>query len=626
MVLGASAKTSLLLGLLLTAFVSASHAGEIEDSQTIGLFSGEEPVASSSTIPRPTSKIAENVTVITADDILRLNAHTLAEVLQTVPGIQLDLGYRTPGTFTFFNIQGALNSTVLVLVDGIRQNDFDQDIASPAMIPVQQIERIEIVKGAASGSWGSALGGVVNIVTKSPDPDRPLSAMVSGSIGSRFTTDSRGELSGTSGKVGYYLTAGRLSSDGLSPDTAHTVDNLYGKLSYTLPGEGTVTLGVSRQSGEGGEGEGVVPRANILLREDSRSRHSYGFLGFQQPLAGSFALELQGYLTDHDDSLTNRIPGSSGAFEDVNRFTLSDYTRGLRANLSWGDSRNNFVTGVEYLHGHGSARDQLGGAPPVYDRTWDSYALYLGGTCSLGDLAVIPGVRFDSTGLSGNHMSYTLGLTYQLTERTTLRAYAAEGFSLPMLIFDDGTQRVKTVQAGVETGAVPFLWLKATYFLNMLRNVQSLGTVASAASTNENRQGFELEGRTTPFFGLSLGGGYTFLYAEDIDSGGRLKTNGRQTVPPQVYKLSLYYDNAEAAVGGALTGSGAVWNEQSGFPARSDFMLWDLSLHWKPALPPPLTPELFFTAHNLFNGVQTVNTFLGQSATRWYEGGARFRF
>jgi len=113
------------LAALLLSSAGLAQAAEIEDDQTIGIFSEETPALASSPIPRPISKIAENVTVITADDILRLNAHTLAEALQTVPGIQLDFNPRTPSTFTFFNIQGALNSTVLVLIDGIRQNDFD---------------------------------------------------------------------------------------------------------------------------------------------------------------------------------------------------------------------------------------------------------------------------------------------------------------------------------------------------------------------------------------------------------------------------------------------------------------------------------------------------------------------
>ncbi|WP_342673683.1 TonB-dependent receptor plug domain-containing protein, partial [Trichlorobacter lovleyi] len=55
--------------------------------EDLGIIEAQaESVVSASRSPRPASRIAENITVITADDIERLNAHTLAEVLQTVPG------------------------------------------------------------------------------------------------------------------------------------------------------------------------------------------------------------------------------------------------------------------------------------------------------------------------------------------------------------------------------------------------------------------------------------------------------------------------------------------------------------------------------------------------------------
>ena len=214
---------------------------------------------------RPVSKSAENVTVITADDITRINAHTLAEILQTVPGIQLDY-LRTPSSATSYTIQGTSNEEVLVLMDGIRQNGFDQGRTLPGLIPVQQIERIEIIKGAASPVWGAAPGGVINIITKTPVPDRTAAGMVSGSIGSRFTADSRAELSGTASSFGYYLTAGNLRSDGLSPNTATNMNSLYGKLSYLLPGSGSVTAGGSYLSAQPGLNEGDTTRWGVDSR------------------------------------------------------------------------------------------------------------------------------------------------------------------------------------------------------------------------------------------------------------------------------------------------------------------------------------------------------------------------
>jgi vitamin B12 transporter len=174
------------------------------DLQSLGFATGKELNAPGSQTLRPTSKIAENVTVITSEEISHLNAHTLAEVLQTVPGIQFDKVGRTPGMFEFITMQGASSQHILVLVDGISQNESGENMADLGAMTVQQIERVEIIKGGASATWGQALGGVINIVTKSPDPDTPFSGSVYSSLGDRFTTDQRVEVSGTLNQVGYY--------------------------------------------------------------------------------------------------------------------------------------------------------------------------------------------------------------------------------------------------------------------------------------------------------------------------------------------------------------------------------------------------------------------------------------
>ncbi|GFO56781.1 ligand-gated TonB-dependent outer membrane channel [Geomonas sp. Red276] len=613
----------LLAAFLLLLPVATARAAGPEADQPLAIFTDGETTPLPSPATRPVSKIAENVTVITADDISRLNAHTLAEVLQTVPGIQLDY-LRSPTTFAFFNVQGMLNTDILVMIDGIRQNDFDQDIVSPGIIPVQQIERIEIVKGAASGSWGSALGGVINIVTKSPDPDRALAGTLSASTGSRFTADSRIEAAGSAGRFGYYLTAGHLRSSGLSPNTAAALENLYGKGVYTLPGEGTVTLGLSLVADWQGEDDGFVPVRGFIRHENGSNRHRYGFLRLDQPLGGQLSLQVQGYATDREDDLWRgkRDPLAGVVF--TNQFSVQDATRGGKADLVWGDRRNNLTVGGEYGHVHALEDDLMTPAPPFYERTWDSYALHASGTLSLGRVSVLPGARLDATGPWGDRTSSSLGLAYELAEQTTLRAYAAQGFSLPKLASNTGVQRVKTVQGGFETDAIPFLWFKGTYFFNALRDNSSVGP--SAETIDQDIHGYELESRTRPLYGFSISGGYTYLYAVDLTHDQRLQTSAQQTVPTQTYKVALRYDQADAGVRGILTGTGVVWNGAPGFPTASRGMVWDLHLDWKPFPASPLSPELFISAHNLTDTLQTVYTPLYPNAPRWFEGGARLNF
>ncbi len=581
----------------------------------------ELPVTTSRS-PRPSSRIAENVTVITADDIVRLNAHTLSDVLQTVPGIQLDY-LRTPSSFTYFNIQGALNTTVLVLIDGIRQNDFDQNMALPGLIPVQEIERIEIIKGAASASWGSALGGVINIITKSPNPERPVAGMVSGSIGSKFTADTRAELSGTKERFGYYLTASNLRSDGFATNTATNMNNLYGKLMYTLPGNGTVTFGLSQLNAKPGVDGGVY--SDGFYHDNNEFSRTNSFLKLYQPLGANLSLDIDGFITRRDEHAKRHYVDLDGVVYD-NDWNLRDATRNTNARITWGDSEHQLVTGAEFVHANASVKDLTGSSPFSYDRNWDRWALYGNGTYTIDKLTVLPGIRFDRTGLVGDNMSYTLGATYQLTDNTTLRTYAAQGFSLPNLNTAPNLQiqKIKTIQCGIESGAVPYLWLKGTYFYNVLRDSQS--SQISQAPTNQNRQGFEVEFWTIPLFDFSLAGGYTYLYAKNSDTGAQLQSDIGQAVPPHIVKLALNYSKTELGLRGTLTGNYVRWNAVADSSARDNGMIWDLHLNWKVKPQSDLSPELFFSGHNLFNGIQTAESTLNINAPRWFEGGVRVNF
>jgi len=600
---------------------------DIDSADSIDLVNAwQEKAVTTSHIPRPASKIAENVTVITAADIERLNAHTLADVLQTVPGIQLDY-LRTPTNFTFFNLQGALNTTVLVLVDGIRQNDFQQGVAPPGLIPVQQIERIEIIKGAASASWGSALGGVINIITKSPNPERKAGGMVSGSIGSQLTADTRAELSGSLDKFGYYLTAGYIHSDGLNPGTATNFNNVQGKLSYILPGNGTVTAGIWHLNNRPGLDEGDLAKYGGPFGDSQKIQRTNGFLKLSQPLVNELRLEVDGYVTNLNDHVISWYDSDHQYWDVANK----ENTRGVNTRLNWGDSQRNLVVGADYGHvgaryGYQGVTDSLGSLGDLfYNKAWDQWALYANGAYSIGDLTILPGIRYDITGTVGDKTSYTLGATYQLNNETTLRAYAAKGFSLPM-VFTGNTkpQEIKTIQAGFETGNIPYLWLKGTYFYNALRHGESAGTTPTV--TDQNRQGFEVELRTAPISGFSVASGYTYLYAEDNDTGKRLQSGSGQSVPPQTVKLKLNYDNTSLGLRGTVTGNYVWWNSDDSSSMSDKGMIWDLHLNWKLFPAKELSPELFFSGHNLFNGNQTTNAEVYNSAPRWFEGGMRVRF
>ena len=594
--------------LLLAA--SSLHAQEAA-SDALDLFSaGEEEIVSTSRIPRPISRIAENVSVVTADDIRRLNAHTLSEVINTISGMQVQWPNRTPGSSTDIFVQGAEAAAghVLVLLDGIRQNNYNQGWADIAQIPVQQIERVEIIKGAASTSWGPALGGVINIITKSPAPEKAVSGEVSASIGERTTTDTRGELSGTVGSLGYYLSAGNLHSEGLLPNNGITENNGYLKLTYDLPSGGNITYGAGIWENADGDA-GILDSSGWLVHDNLKNHFGYTFLTLQKPFNDRLSLEITGrgtyreYQSDFNDLIDGAVvPFSTSTGRE------SAYGSGIK--LSWGDDSAGLVTGIDYDHANVDASYMDSG------RNIDRLGIFLNGWYSFGSLTILPGMRYDRT-FGENNISGNLGATLRLTDKTVLRAYGAHGYGLPLLRLGKDLQKVWTVQTGVETTDIPFLWLKGTLFYNRLRDAQA--SVFQSAERRQTKQGFEVEARTVPWHGLSFGGGYTLNDSRDAEH------TRHESKPAHIAKLNLFYDNDKFDFTGTLTGSYVWWNSPEWRLANYDRVLWDLHLAKKIGISETLTPEIFFSVRNLFNGSQYEH-ILYKNASRWVEGGVRFSF
>lgn len=133
---------------------------------------GETLVVTASASEQNLKDAPASISVITQQDLQRRPVQNLKDVLKEVPGVQLtNEGDNRKGV----SLRGLNSSYTLILIDGkrvnsrnavFRHNDFDLN-----WIPVEAIERIEVVRGPMSSLYGSdALGGVVNIITKKNRP------------------------------------------------------------------------------------------------------------------------------------------------------------------------------------------------------------------------------------------------------------------------------------------------------------------------------------------------------------------------------------------------------------------------------------------------------------------------
>lgn len=153
------------------------------------------------------------ITVIDRDDIERLQPSSLPDLLRGSPGVSLS-NNGGPGKATSLFLRGTESDHVLVLVDGIKIGSATSGGAALQDIPIEQIERIEIVRGPFSSLYGSeALGGVIQIFTRRPQA--AFAPSFSFGVGSFDTQRLSAGVGGRAERGWYSLNAAHEDTDGI---------------------------------------------------------------------------------------------------------------------------------------------------------------------------------------------------------------------------------------------------------------------------------------------------------------------------------------------------------------------------------------------------------------------------
>ncbi|HXX92112.1 MAG TPA: TonB-dependent receptor [Planctomycetota bacterium] len=177
------------------------------------------------------------VTVVTAKDIVESGSTNIVEVVQRQPGFfaqgQNKGAYDQIVDIRGYNNGGGNGQRTLVLVDGRKTNSVTGTSTDWAAIPLDNIDRIEIVRGPAAALYGDgALAGVVNIITRKGTEDFSGSADVSG--GSWDAYQGRASLGGSAGVLRYDV---YLSTDGTSGWREHDLyrgDDVTGRFDFPI--------------------------------------------------------------------------------------------------------------------------------------------------------------------------------------------------------------------------------------------------------------------------------------------------------------------------------------------------------------------------------------------------------
>jgi vitamin B12 transporter len=599
--------------LILASLVSfPADVAAMEQDETLSLL-GQPPVEDkvAGRIPRQLSHTAENTTVITSSEIEALNAHTLIDILSTIPGIQLENQIGSANA-VYSRIQGSNYSHVLVLLDGIPYNNLGDNYSDIGQIPARIIDRVEIVKGAASSAWGQALGGVINIITKSPDTDRKFGGIAIAAHGERNSNDVGGELTGTINRFGYYFSGGYLGSNGFRPNTDFNSSNAHAKFSLDLPDQGRIGFLLNYVRHD--RGDLAFTPLDFQSKDDAR-RLILG-LTFLKHLGNNLELKLDGFHSDNQIDVKTTTLTDNQPLQTV---TNDERTSGASVKLLWRLPNNLLVTGIDYQHAQIHSNDALV-QTDILRRQANRFGFYLNDTYSFGPAAISAGVRYDLTGSSGNQFSPSLGITWQLGESTILRGYTAKGFSLPAFTVNQESEQVWTSQVGIETSAIPNIWLKGTLFRNDTWDILKYNSTNKTFQTERQiKQGIELEARTSDFYNTSLRSGYSYVDARRSEDSSVVRD-----VPTNTLHLGVLYDDHKYFKA-LVTGRHIFWNSESFRNGKYRGLLWDLHLNATPFSGNLKGLELFFSLRNIFNGSQYQDEIYRNNG-RWAEGGMRFRF
>ena len=588
----------------------------------------DDIVVSASGVPQDAADVGQAITVVDRNTIEQRQTVAIADLLATTPGVTVSRNGGL-GSLTSLRIRGAEAEQTLVLIDGVRVND----PSSPgggfdfANLLAGSVERVEVLRGPNAVPWGSqAIGGVVNVVTQQPADGFAAHAQVEG--GSFGTAYGSGGIAGGNDRVNGALTAGWLTTDGIS-----VYDKGKERDGYDQVG-GTGRLNVAIAPGIGVDLRGYYAHSRVDL--DGFPPPDYAFAD-----DGEYAKtqEMYGYAGVHADL-------AGGRFRNVASFTIADINRD-NYDPSVGDAPLYLYRGRSERYAYqgdytlGLVR-LVAGVEHEDSRMFDGSDHFSTAVTSeyveaivtpIDRLTLSAGVRNDDHRAYGSHVSFGANAALRLDTGTTLRGSYAQGFKAPTLYQlyaayygnpDLKPETAKSYDLGVEQRLIgDRLVASATWFHRDTHN-QIDGDPLTYVYFNYDRaraQGVEVGLAMRPVDGFTVQGSYSFIDTENRTAGAN-DGNDLARRPHQSASVSADYRFAFGlSVGGTVTMVGDSFDNPANTVRLDGYALAGV----RAELPVAPNISIYGRVDNLFD--ERYETVAGYgSYGRAAYGGIRLRF
>jgi iron complex outermembrane recepter protein len=577
-------------------------------------------------------RVPGQVYVITAKDIQQQNARTVQEVLREVPSIVMynSVGNSLQPTVDLRGFNAQPNPGISVFVDGVRVNDPDSNFVNFDLIPIQDVERIEVLPGATAVYGANALAGVINITTKRGG--RAPQATGEAVWGSYNHYRLRATVSGPVNDFDYYVSGTWDRESGYRDVSDGRVTSFTGKVGYR-PTESTDLSLTYGYINDRLEQAGTLPldvlslnrKANISPTDFSATEQSAVTFQGRQQLPWGFSLAGNVFFRDNSRDLQTTGLSSSG------RTFTNTSTPGGALQLShdvrfWG-MRNSLSVGGEIRHsGVGTTSTSTFG-PTKLSIDEGSYGLYAQDSLDLlPNLTATGAVRYDVTkydfeddlspanngNRNFNRVTPRAGFTYTPWDLVTFYANYGQGFRVPTTdelfgFAGSGNPNLQpvtstTYEAGLRLRPLKWLEMTGAYFLTDVRDEilflpdltgETFGQNQNAPKSR--RQGVEIGARLRPHARVDLQLNYSYtdaryrsetvLFGTTIHPGDRValvplhRAYGRLAIRP--------LDGLELGVDAQYVGKQVLLNNetnQTSFRIQDSFVLnAQVSYTWKHA-------------------------------------------
>ncbi len=324
-----AAKAFLFVRIAIPPTIAISCLSTLSAQQSTNVFSGNEReiVVSASREQNTQRNIPSSVTIITAEDIASSQVRSIVEVLDAVEGVYFrsTSGDPTQAEISMRGFGENSHGRVLVLLDGRKLNQPDMAGINWTMIPVDNIERIEILRGSHSVLYGDyAVGGVINIVTKKSAKEP--SGAIKTQFGSYGYNEQRASFAGSKDALSYSAAFERNQSSGYRDNSAYLSLGGAASLNYDLSDEHSLRLSVNynslKQELPGGltyEQMKANPRQSVNPNDDAEKKVALLDLGWSGAISDSLLSEASLFFgnKETDTDMTSWYSFSEGTINSI---------------------------------------------------------------------------------------------------------------------------------------------------------------------------------------------------------------------------------------------------------------------------------------------------------------------